>query len=115
MAVGISMNSHYCGGYLLDTYIYAEPECAFCDRHDEPREKDCCDDETEFFSISDDHTPATLKVDLFSPEMSQPDVPFTNGPVLNLSRLESGTYANHDPPPSGESLHLLYHQFIHYG
>ena len=119
MTVGVSLNSHYCGGRLLETYVYATPECPFCDfrgmEKDHEKDKECCDDETEFFAVDDDQQVLSTvsldqRVDIFLYDICSAE-------LLDVSeeKYTKINYDNSSPPPGDEDLINLYSQYLHYG
>ena len=119
LTVGISMNSHYCDGHLLETYVYTTPECPFCEfggmdmkgKNDD----DCCEDETEFYVVTDfqktlSKTILNSRIDILL---------YETGIIENtgfLQDTDSGfTFDDSSPPLNGDDLTTLYHRYTFYG
>ena len=118
LTIGISLNSHYCGGRLLDTYVYATPECPFCDFKemdmDRTKNDDCCDDETEFYAVDDSQQLiSTVSLD------SRIDILLYDAGLLSYEGFEeteaTGYFFDRSSPPPEDDLTVLYSKYIFYG
>ena len=113
-SVGISLNSHYCGGRLLKTEIFSKPKCPFCQGMMSKKEMECCDDESERIAIEDDFSVTVFKVesaqyyyigDLYpSQEILEPVVGDQN-PPQELAK----------PPPRTVPIYIFLSQYNFYG
>lgn len=113
LTIGVSVNSHYCGGMLLETYVYATPECPFCDFEDRD-DNDCCDDESEFIAVDDNQqilSKTTLddRVNVLLYEVFET--------TIDLSEIEQSpvVFDDSSPPDPDRDLITLYSTYTFYG
>jgi len=115
LSIGISLNSHYCGGQLLETYVYATPECAFCDFDYEGRENDdCCDDESELISVDENQQVLSKisvnnRINVLLYDVSETRISSGNGDTNTI------VFDDSSPPDLAEDLTTLYSNFTFYG
>ena len=118
LTIGVSLNSHYCGGRLLDTYVYATPQCPFCDFNGmemKSEEKhDCCEDETKFYAVDD----SQQLIAQFSLGNRSDILLYEAGFMPHLlpgADEDNGEFFDHSSPPPDQDLTVLYSKYIYYG
>lgn len=93
-ALGLSINSHYCGKKLSSVGLFAH-DCSCKGKI--PMKKGCCKNETKYVKIADDYSPSSQF------HLTQLDVaPVVLNSFFTFSVSEnsfSALYNNHSPPP----------------
>jgi len=106
-AMGLTINSHYCGKKLSSVSIVAQGCCC---KEKTPMKKGCCKNEIKYVKIADDYSPSAqfhfTKVDI-SPVVL--NVPF----ITSVSdKLVSNLFNNLSPPPKLVDRVIAFHSFL---
>jgi hypothetical protein len=93
-ALGVSINSHYCGKKLSSVGLVAQGCCC---KKKTAMKKDCCKNEIKYVKIADDYSPSAqfhfAKVDIAPIVLNFPFVPAISDNSFSI------LYNNHSPPP----------------
>ena len=106
-AVGMTINSHYCGMKLRSVSL-TEKNC--CCKKDKKMPKDCCKNEIVYVKITDNYSPSTefhfAKIDIAPIVLS---FAFPS----NICHLTSSIlFKNHSPPPIFADRVVAFHSFL---
>jgi len=114
-AVGYGAEIHYCLGAVSDVAFYGFDASCVCDAaldQDTLKQRHgCCEDESFFNQLEDEHSPSFVKA------VSPPHAVLTSSRVydsLQLSEEDDHADADLRGPPKTIDLNLLFHRLIFY-
>jgi len=100
--IGVTVRSHYCGGKLAGTSVYASASCGSCDNE---MTSNCCNDESEFFQMDEDFVTTSANID-FSLNITFSLVS-TYINFFIIEKNNSSDYLNYKPPLLSSDLPIL--------
>ena|ERR1035437_8680495 len=106
-ALGLSINSHYCGKKLSSVSLISQ-ECS-C-KGKTPMKKGCCKNEIKYVKIADDYSPSAQ---LHFAKVEVAPVVLTFAFPLTISHLTSSIpFNSHSPPPKFADRVIAFHSLL---
>jgi len=107
---GFVINTHYCGGKLVDIGIFQEAKKCCCDKGG--NSSACCDEEKEVIFLADEQT----QVQYNTISVFETVLPATNKQELSFQWLKEKEQIgfSEDIPPPNISKHILHQVFTLY-
>ena len=105
--VGLSINTHYCGGKLAGISIYLPATCG-CGNIEMP--SDCCSNEQQILQLDEEYQPVIQAVN-FSPKLLA-ELPGDLSNLFRVSTYSPADFLNYKPPLIERDLTVLVQSFL---